>query len=103
MLAGTEYPHHARLPASTRSFHSPRFAHVYHLVRCPLPHISSFTAHLNASYDFVRRHLLLQLRVPAPPANESSVWVRRNYTGFFRDRVSAVRPQHLFVASQSPI
>ena len=92
VLAGTDYPHHARLPAATRSFRSPRFARVYHLVRCPLPHISSFTAHLNASYDFVRRHLLLHISsAPAPPFDESSVWARRNYTRFFQDRVSAVR------------
>jgi hypothetical protein len=63
VVAQTQYPHHAKLmnPAST----SPRFSYVYHLVRCPLQQISSFTTHLNASYDFIRKHMLYQIKNPA--------------------------------------
>ena len=53
-LFGTVYPHHAFLPSSSRGILSPRFARVIHVTRHPLAHISSFTAHLNSSYAFVR-------------------------------------------------
>ena len=60
VLARTEYPHHSKL--STRTYLTPRFAQVYHLVRCPMQQISAFTTHLNASYDFVRKHMLQQIK-----------------------------------------
>ena len=51
---GTVYPHHAFLPSDSRGILSPRFSRVVHVTRTPLDHVSSFTAHLSASYSFVR-------------------------------------------------
>lgn len=110
--AHTQYPHHAQLTNPTST--SPRFLHVYHLVRCPMQQISSFTTHLNASYDFIRKHVLYQINKPAAMktglssstskrstrkgrgrdhavddvgySNESSVWAVRNLRQFFRER-----------------
>ena len=60
VFARTDYPHHAKL--SIRTYLTPRFAQVYHLVRCPMEQISAFTTHLNESYDFVRKHMLQQIK-----------------------------------------
>ena len=79
MLAHGQYPHRARLKAGKgRSYESPRFQNVLHIVRCPMQHISSFTAHLNVSYDFIRSHLLLQVDSVLCPqlASESSKQLR---------------------------
>ena len=64
VLARTEYPHHSKL--SVRTYLTPRFAQVFHLVRCPMQQISAFTSHLNASYDFVRKHMLQQIKQHQP-------------------------------------
>ena len=111
MLAHGQYPHRARLKAGAgRSYESPRFQNVLHVVRCPMQHISSFTAHLNSSYDFIRSHLLAQIdsancsqplstsstqlrsSESALEANvscddyEDSIWHSRNYKSFFSRR-----------------
>jgi hypothetical protein len=51
-LLGLQYPF-GKLTDSQRTFLSPRFDNVIHVIRNPLDQISSFTAHTNKSYDFV--------------------------------------------------
>lgn len=116
VLANGHYPFRARLKVGRgRTYGSPRFQNVLHVVRCPMQHISSFTAHLNASYDFVRTHMLRQIDTAVcstPPPfystnsqsssrsatsyskidvvvcddNEDSIWQFRNYKNFFLKR-----------------
>eukprot|EP01040_Poterioochromonas_malhamensis_P002461 gene2461-2617_t len=50
-LLNTSYPF-GRLLERSRSFLSPRFSHVIHVVRNPLDQVSSFTAHTNKTYKF---------------------------------------------------
>ena len=114
MLVRGRYPHRARLQGNT--YQSPRFENVLHLLRCPMQHISSFTSHLNASYDFVQTHMLQQINslssVPSnsvarsaqhqsiqnnilnsnsmPCSREASIWCSRNYTDFFFRRKSII-------------
>lgn len=57
---GEPYPHRARLQRV--SFLSPRFERVIHVVRCPLKQISSFTSHLDKTYQFVFNHLWQECR-----------------------------------------
>lgn len=57
-----DYPHRAALPS--KSLLSPRFERVWHLVRRPLPHVSSFSTHLPASYAFVQTHARLNISLP---------------------------------------
>ena len=40
-----------------RSYFSPRFERVVHVLRSPLDQISSFTAHTNKSYEFVYQQM----------------------------------------------
>ena len=110
VLVRGEYPHRARL--QRRSYESPRFRNVLHLLRCPMQHISSFTSHTNASYDFVRAHILKQIdfKPQLPPSvspaqftgeplsrrtvlgmkNEESTWVKRNHMNFFLRRKKVI-------------
>jgi hypothetical protein len=55
---GVQYPHHSFLPY--RSLFNPRFDRVIHVVRSPLAHIASFTAHTHLSYEFVRNFMPLE-------------------------------------------
>ena len=54
---GKSYPHHAALKKS--NYFSPRFSNVIHITRCPIKQISSFTSHLQASYQFVFDHMII--------------------------------------------
>jgi hypothetical protein len=83
----------------TKSYESPLFETVFHLVRCPMAQISSFTSHLNSSYDFIRLHMIEQIKemkptvVSSPPSfqyRENSIWSQRNYTDFFRKRRNVI-------------
>jgi hypothetical protein len=98
-----------------KSFESPRFKNVLHLLRCPMQQISAFTAHTNGSYDFVRLIILEQIRNPRNiPASvdqgprsqgiasvqnstacdqflpEKSLWSLRNHTAFFSSRKTLI-------------
>jgi hypothetical protein len=113
VLVQSEYPHRSKL--RRKSFESPRFKNVLHLVRCPMRQISAFTAHTNGSYDFVRLIILEQIRNPRnTPASieqgprsqgissfrnstayehfppEKSLWSMRNHTAFFSSRKSLI-------------
>lgn len=114
VLVQSEYPHRSKL--RRKSFESPRFENVLHLVRCPMRQISSFTSHTNASYDFVRLIILEQIRnpwiIPASidegsrsqaiassvhnpttydqSCSEKSLWFMRNHTAFFSSRKTLI-------------
>jgi hypothetical protein len=57
IAAGVTYPwgdfNSIHIIPHRKSLLSPRFLRVVHLIREPLAHISSFSSHLNASYEFV--------------------------------------------------
>lgn len=109
VLVQSEYPHRSKL--RRKSFESPRFENVLHLVRCPMRQISSFTSHTNASYDFVRLIILEQIRNPwidegpcsqaiassvqnstacDQSISEKSLWSMRNHTAFFSSRKTLI-------------
>jgi hypothetical protein len=112
VLVQSEYPHRSKL--RRKSFESPRFKNVLHLVRCPMHQISAFTAHTNASYEFARLIILEQIRNPwnvdsldKGPCNqaaasnqnsttgdhnlpERSLWSMRNHTAFFSSRKTLI-------------
>ena len=113
VLVQSNYPHRGRL--QERSFLNPRFQNVLHLVRCPMDQISSFTSHLNASYDFVRVNMLEQIKHQYDSSrtstaeygreslrhikefpftgirhHEHSLWWRRNHSEFFSIRQTQI-------------
>lgn len=49
-----------------KSLLSPRFLNIVHLVREPVAHISSFSSHLNKSYEFVLQALSVPVSNPSP-------------------------------------
>jgi hypothetical protein len=95
VLAGTDYPMRSKL--QTKSYESPLFETVFHLVRCPMAQISSFTSHLNFSYDFIRLHMIEQIKKTELTVvsekrryHENSMWNQRNYTDFFQKRRNVI-------------
>ena len=97
---------------------TPRYLKVMHLIRCPVAQIASCTSHTSISHEFIRSHMLLQAytgRVVNNITNnhfihhqnttqiskirpllgkktthENSLWLDRNYSTFFRERINVV-------------
>ena len=90
VLVHENYPHHAKL--DRRTYLIPRFREVFHVIRCPTRQISAFTAHLNQSYDFIRKHMLFQIKInPSSRSITSNQRIRpsvrntpRNETALFK-------------------
>ena len=61
VLAGTQYPHHARLSPNERHLLSPRFQHIVHVIRPTMDHISTFTVHHKETYAFVYHAVMVLL------------------------------------------
>ena len=59
IIADTQYPHHARLPAKGRSLFSPRFRHLVHVMRPTMDQISTFTVHHVETFAFVYHTIMI--------------------------------------------